>query len=187
MTGISLIPAILLSPAGEVNRPPTSSLELCRRRLYNPPLPTTRKDAPMHELLDYIHMLFTTPYLWKILSTPFEEFMKNPVWEAIGFLGQAVFFGRFIIQWVASERKKRTVVPVAFWYMSLIGGFITLLYAIHVGRLVFIMAFSLSSIIYIRNLVIYYKRRSRRKGLVFASGPELGEVPDEPDADESTD
>ncbi|NBB94720.1 MAG: lipid A biosynthesis protein [Planctomycetes bacterium] len=113
--------------------------------------------------------------------------MRNPAWEAIGFLGQAVFFGRFIIQWVASERKKRTVVPVAFWYMSLLGGFITLLYAIHVGRLVFILAFSLSSIIYVRNLVIYYKRRTRRKGLVFASGPELGDVPDVSDEDESTD
>lgn len=124
----------------------------------------------MQEIIDW---------LWKVISTPFIRAGAHPVWELIGFVGQAVFFGRFLIQWIASERKKRTVVPVAFWYMSLIGGFITLLYAIHVGRLVFILAFSLSSIIYIRNLVIYYKRRSRRKGLVFADGPELGELVDD--------
>jgi lipid-A-disaccharide synthase-like uncharacterized protein len=143
------------------------------------------KGRPMQELMDYLSSLLSVPYLWKIVSTPFEEFMKNPVWETIGFVGQAVFFGRFIIQWLASERKKRTVVPVSFWYMSLIGGFITLLYAIHVGRLVFILAFSLSSVIYIRNLVIYYKRRTRRKGLVFADGPELGELVEEEPTEQS--
>ncbi len=139
----------------------------------------------MQELMEYLSNLLSMPYLWKIISTPFEQFMENPVWETIGFVGQAVFFGRFIIQWIASERKKRTVVPVTFWYMSLIGGFITLLYAIHVGRLVFILAFSLSSIIYIRNLVIYYKRRTRRKGLVFADGPELGELAEDEPAEPS--
>jgi lipid-A-disaccharide synthase-like uncharacterized protein len=113
-------------------------------------------------------------YLWKIISTPFIRAGQHPVWELLGLLGQGVFFGRFIIQWVASERKQRTVVPVAFWYMSLIGGFITLLYAIHVGRLVFILAFSLSSIIYVRNLMIYYRARSRRK-IRFAAGPAAGD------------
>jgi lipid-A-disaccharide synthase-like uncharacterized protein len=107
-------------------------------------------------------------YLWKIIATPFVRAGANPWWELVGFLGQGVFFGRFIIQWIASERKRRTVVPVAFWYMSLLGGFITLLYAIHVGRLVFILAFSLSSLIYMRNLAIFYQRKRSRKGLVFA-------------------
>lgn len=118
-------------------------------------------------------------YLWKVISTPFIRAGAHPVWELVGFVGQGVFFGRFIIQWIASERKKRTVVPVAFWYMSLLGGFITLLYAIHVGRLVFILAFSLSSLIYIRNLVIFYQRKRRRKGLVFADVPPVDVESDE--------
>ncbi|MCD4823730.1 MAG: lipid-A-disaccharide synthase N-terminal domain-containing protein [Phycisphaerae bacterium] len=104
-------------------------------------------------------------YLVKVATTPF---INLEWWDVVGFVGQVVFFGRFVIQWLASEKKKRTVIPVAFWYISLVGAFITLLYSIHLGKLVFILAFSLSSIIYIRNLVIYYRRRTSRKGLQFA-------------------
>jgi lipid-A-disaccharide synthase-like uncharacterized protein len=128
---------------------------------YNPYC-TREKGCVMPELYDY---------LWKVISTPFLRAGANPVWELIGFVGQGVFFGRFIIQWIASERKKRTVIPVAFWYLSLIGGLITLLYSIHVGRLVFILAFSLNTVIYVRNLMIYYRRRADRRGLVFAAMP----------------
>jgi len=105
-------------------------------------------------------------YIVKIATTPF---LRLEWWDVVGFVGQVVFFGRFVIQWLASEKKKRTVIPVSFWYISLIGAFITLLYSIHLGKLVFILAFSLSSIIYIRNLVIYYRRRTSRKGLLFAT------------------
>lgn len=126
-------------------------------------------------------MLALIDYLWKIVSTPFIRAGANPWWELVGFVGQGVFFGRFVVQWLASERKKRTVVPVAFWYLSLLGGFITLLYAIHVGRLVFIVAFSLSSLIYIRNLVIYYKRRRSRQGLVFAAVPDTVLAEEDPE------
>lgn len=107
-------------------------------------------------------------YIEKILLTPFERFNW---WDVVGLVGQALFLSRFLVQWIASERKQRTVIPVAFWYLSLIGGFITLLYSIHVGRLVFILAFSLNTLIYVRNLYIYYARKTRRKGLQFASTP----------------
>jgi len=107
-------------------------------------------------------------YDWivKVITTPF---LRLDWWDVVGFVGQGVFMSRFLVQWWASEKKKRTVVPVSFWYLSLLGAFITLLYSIHVGRLVFIAAFSLSSFLYVRNLYIYYGHRSRRRGLVFAS------------------
>jgi lipid-A-disaccharide synthase-like uncharacterized protein len=120
-------------------------------------------------------------WLVKVVTTPFIRFNW---WDVLGFFGQAIFMGRFLIQWIASERKKRTVIPVAFWYMSLIGGFITLLYSIHVGRLVFIVAFSLNTVIYSRNLVIYYKRRSSRRGLIFATGALPVETPEQAEEEE---
>lgn len=79
------------------------------------------------------------------------------MWIAIGFLGQGLFFGRWIIQWLASERSAESKVPVAFWYMSLIGGLITLAYAIYRRDPVFIAGQSVGAVVYIRNLMLIYK------------------------------
>jgi len=79
------------------------------------------------------------------------------IWIAIGFLGQGLFFGRWIIQWVASERSAKSRVPVAFWYMSLIGGLITLAYAIYRRDPVFIAGQSVGAVVYIRNLMLIYR------------------------------
>lgn len=76
------------------------------------------------------------------------------IWIAIGFIGQGMFFGRWVIQWIASERKAESQVPVVFWYMSLIGGLITLAYAIYRRDPVFIAGQSIGSIVYIRNLML---------------------------------
>ena len=76
------------------------------------------------------------------------------IWLAIGFLGQGLFFGRWVIQWIASEKKAESQVPVAFWYMSLIGGLITLAYAIYREDPVFIAGQSIGSLVYIRNLML---------------------------------
>jgi lipid-A-disaccharide synthase-like uncharacterized protein len=76
------------------------------------------------------------------------------IWLAIGFLGQGLFFGRWVIQWIASERKAESQVPISFWYMSLIGGLITLAYAIYRRDPVFIAGQSIGSIVYIRNLML---------------------------------
>lgn len=81
------------------------------------------------------------------------------IWIAIGFLGQGLFFGRWVIQWIASERTAKSQVPVAFWYMSLIGGLITLAYAIYRRDPVFISGQGIGAIVYIRNLMLI--RRSR--------------------------
>jgi len=79
------------------------------------------------------------------------------IWIAIGFFGQALFFGRCIIQWLASERSAQSQVPIAFWYMSLIGGLITLAYAIYRKDPVFIAGQSVGAVVYVRNLMLIYK------------------------------
>ncbi len=82
------------------------------------------------------------------------------MWLAVGFLGQALFSARFILQWIASEREKRSIVPVAFWWFSLLGGITLLTYAIHRRDPVFILGQSAGLIVYLRNL--YFVRREAR-------------------------
>lgn len=79
---------------------------------------------------------------------------EDLVWFVIGTAGEGIFFLRFVVQWIASERKKRTVVPAAFWYLSLVGTFIVLAYAVYRVDPVFILACILSVAIYVRNLKI---------------------------------
>lgn len=74
------------------------------------------------------------------------------IWLAIGFLGQGLFFGRFFVQWIASERRKQSVIPRAFWYLSLAGGSVLLVYAIHQRDPVFIVGQATGFFIYSRNL-----------------------------------
>lgn len=74
------------------------------------------------------------------------------VWTMVGFLGQFLFASRFLVQWWASERRKRLVVPVAFWYLSLIGGFALLAYAVHRRDPVFIVGQLAGVLVYTRNL-----------------------------------
>ena len=76
------------------------------------------------------------------------------IWLAIGFFGQALFFGRWVVQWIASEKKAESQVPVSFWYMSLIGGLITLAYVIYRKDPVLIAGQSIGTIVYIRNLIL---------------------------------
>jgi lipid-A-disaccharide synthase-like uncharacterized protein len=76
------------------------------------------------------------------------------IWLAIGFLGQGLFFGRWVVQWIASEKKAESQVPISFWYMSLIGGLITLAYAIYRADPVFIAGQGIGSVVYVRNLML---------------------------------
>ena len=74
------------------------------------------------------------------------------VWIAVGLAGQALFSARFIIQWLASEKARRSVVPKAFWYFSLAGSAVLLAYAIHRVDPVFILGQAAGFAIYLRNL-----------------------------------
>lgn len=79
------------------------------------------------------------------------------VWLCIGFLGQGLFFGRWLVQWIASERSAESRVPISFWYMSLIGGLITLAYAIYRMDPVFISGQGLGAVVYLRNLILIHR------------------------------
>ena len=83
------------------------------------------------------------------------------IWIIIGFAGQALFSARFIVQWLASERVKRSIIPTAFWYFSLAGGLTLLAYALHKQDPVFIAGQGLGLIVYLRNL--YLIRSGRQK------------------------
>jgi len=76
------------------------------------------------------------------------------VFFAVGMVGEFVFLMRFVVQWIASERKKRTLEPVVVWHLSLAGTFMVLAYAIHQMDPVFMLAYSLNMVIYVRNLSI---------------------------------
>ena len=76
------------------------------------------------------------------------------LWFFIGLVGQGLFAGRFIVQWIYSEYKKASVFPVAFWYLSLAGSVLLLAYSIHIQDIIFIAGFSLNMLIYVRNLVL---------------------------------
>jgi lipid-A-disaccharide synthase-like uncharacterized protein len=78
----------------------------------------------------------------------------STLWLAIGFLGQAMFFMRFLVQWVASERSRRSVMPRAFWYFSLSGGLVLLIYALHQRDPVFILGQATGLFIYVRNIML---------------------------------
>ena len=76
-------------------------------------------------------------------------------WKVVGWLGNAVFFTRFFVQWYATEKKKRVVVPPIFWWLSLAGSFLLLSYSLHKRDSVFIFAYVFTWIPYIRNLIIH--------------------------------
>lgn len=88
-------------------------------------------------------------------------FSSWTTWTFIGLAGQALFFSRFLVQWLYSERHKKSLIPVAFWYFSLGGGMILLSYAIHVGDPVFIVGQSGGLLIYSRNLWFIYSEKRK--------------------------
>jgi len=89
--------------------------------------------------------------------------MIEKIWLVVGFAAQAVFAGRFLVQWIASEKAKESVVPVAFWYLSICGSAMLLTYAIYRQDPVFILGQSTGSIIYIRNLYLIYRKKNLEK------------------------
>lgn len=86
---------------------------------------------------------------------------KATIWLIIGFLGQALFSARFLVQWIQSERAKKSVFPIAFWYFSIAGGITLLAYAIYREDPVFIVGQLSGLLIYFRNLYfVVYERKN---------------------------
>ncbi|MFD2678183.1 lipid-A-disaccharide synthase N-terminal domain-containing protein [Camelimonas lactis] len=86
---------------------------------------------------------------------------RADVWLVLGLVGQFLFAMRFVVQWLASEKAGRSVVPVAFWFFSIGGGLITLVYGLYKREPVIILGQAFSVFIYLRNLALI--RSSRQK------------------------
>jgi len=84
-------------------------------------------------------------------------------WLLAGFGGQALFMGRFALQWLASERRRRSVMPVSFWYLSIAGALVLLVYALHRRDPVFAAGQGVGVAIYVRNLQLIHNAGKRRK------------------------
>ncbi|MEN2980631.1 lipid-A-disaccharide synthase N-terminal domain-containing protein [Tistrella bauzanensis] len=81
------------------------------------------------------------------------------LWLVVGFAGQSLFSARFMVQWLASERRRHSYIPVVFWYLSLGGGALLFVYAIKRGDPVFIAGQGVGLVVYLRNLVLIRKSR----------------------------
>lgn len=89
-----------------------------------------------------------------------QEIYRNlDFWVIFGLAFQLAFTARFIVQWLASERAGKSVVPTSFWYLSLVGSFGLLIYALKRADIVFILAQSMGSVIYLRNLILIAKEK----------------------------
>jgi lipid-A-disaccharide synthase-like uncharacterized protein len=80
--------------------------------------------------------------------------MTVDLWLLLGLGAQALFAGRFLVQWIVSERRRRVVIPRSFWYLSLAGSALLLVYAIHRRDPVFILGQAAGLVVYARNLVL---------------------------------
>ena len=83
----------------------------------------------------------------------------NP-WIMFGFAAQFVFFMRFVVQWFVSEREKKSVVPDTFWYLSIVGTIMILIYSVYQKDIVFVTASALNMLIYLRNIVLIKKQNN---------------------------
>jgi len=90
---------------------------------------------------------------------------KETFWMIVGFSGQALFSARFLVQWVASEYVKKSVIPIMFWYFSLLGGLTLLSYAIYRKDPVFIIGQGSGLVVYLRNLHLIYKDKKASRAV----------------------
>jgi len=96
-------------------------------------------------------------------------------WLVLGFTGQLIFALRFIYQWICSEKKKESHIPVGFWYLSLAGGISLLIYSIYRKDPVFILGQTTGLIVYVRNLILIAQHKERKEQ--WASSAPATELP----------
>lgn len=94
-------------------------------------------------------------YLYDVFVAKFD------FWLAFGLVAQFMFAGRFLVQWIASERAGKSVVPMAFWFFSIAGGLMTLLYGLVKREPIIIFGQLLANIIYVRNVMLIWKNRGK--------------------------
>lgn len=82
-------------------------------------------------------------------------------WTCFGLLGNLLFSSRFFVQWYVSEKRKQSVIPVSFWWLSMVGSVITSIYAIHLGSVPYILGVLPPTVIYARNLILIAQGKKR--------------------------
>jgi lipid-A-disaccharide synthase-like uncharacterized protein len=105
-------------------------------------------------------------FFWHIVEATQNYFnaMSGPdfTWLLVGLLGQVLFMMRFIVQWVHSERHQKSLIPISFWYFSLLGSVIVLAYGIHKTELVIIVGQLPGTLVYVRNLMLIKNEKSKK-------------------------
>jgi len=99
-------------------------------------------------------MGFMSHWITTLMSHPYDT-----MWGMIGFAGQAVFGVRFLIQWIRSEQEGHSVIPITFWYCSLVGGLISFAYAVHMQAWPLVMGQAIPLPIYARNIWMIMRDR----------------------------
>jgi len=94
---------------------------------------------------------------WSAIASWLHGIDLSDPWLWFGLAGNVAFFSRFLVQWVASERARASVIPMAFWHLSIVGSLIMLVYAIHKRDPVFMLAYLPNAFVYIRNLMLIKK------------------------------
>ena len=103
--------------------------------------------------------------LWHALGGYFYDVFVQRLdwWAYIGIIAQALFTGRFVVQWLASEKAGRSVIPFSFWLLSIGGGVLLLVYALYRRDPVFILGQAFGVLIYLRNLTFVLRERREEK------------------------
>jgi len=93
---------------------------------------------------------------------------ETGIWQIVAYIGQAMFCARFVLQWIVSERRGESVIPIGFWYLSIIGSLIVLAYALYLASTVsigksfpFVVAYGFNSFVYVRNLMLIHRKKKR--------------------------
>ena len=93
----------------------------------------------------------------------FMDVLASPM-GMLGMLGQVLFFSRFLVQWIASEKKGQSVVPLSFWFLSIGGGFLLLIYALWRKDPVITLGQAVGLFVYVRNLMLIYRHKTKQAG-----------------------
>jgi lipid-A-disaccharide synthase-like uncharacterized protein len=88
--------------------------------------------------------------------------MTSVPWMVLGFFAQGLFAARFVVQWIKSERARRSIIPTSFWYFSIAGSLLLLVYAIHKRDAVFILGQAAGTIVYTRNVYLIRRHAAER-------------------------
>jgi len=88
------------------------------------------------------------------------DWSDSITWIALGLMGNAAFFSRFLVQWLASERAHDSVIPRSFWHLSIVGSLLLLTYALHKRDPIFVLAYLPNVFVYIRNLILIRRREA---------------------------